>query len=80
MIQCIIYPRSMTDSPLPDPMRDHWERTAERYEAEGDAFTSPWGIALQTVMLAGLVALTRIDWATRLGTGKPEGDEGGQVR
>ncbi|MDF7775760.1 hypothetical protein P1X14_10925 [Sphingomonas sp. AOB5] len=37
--------------------------------AEG--FTSPWGIALQIVMLAGLVALTRIDWAKRLGTKKP---------
>lgn len=30
------------------------------------AFTSPLGIALQIVMLAGLVALMRIDWAKRL--------------
>ena len=28
-----------------------------------DALRSPWGIALQVVMLAGLVALVRIDWA-----------------
>lgn len=27
------------------------------------AFTSPWGIALQVVMLLALVALMRIDWA-----------------
>lgn len=26
------------------------------------SFTSPWGIALQVLMLAGVVALTRIDW------------------
>ena len=26
------------------------------------SFTSPWGIALQIALLAGLVALTRIDW------------------
>ena len=30
------------------------------------AFTSPLGIALQIVMLAGLVALMRIDWAKHL--------------
>lgn len=30
------------------------------------AFTSPLGIGLQIVMLAGLVALMRIDWATLL--------------
>lgn len=39
-----------------------------------ESFTSPWGIALQLVMLAGLVALTRIDWAKRLGTGKGDAD------
>ena len=27
------------------------------------AFTSPLGIALQVIMLAGLVALVRVDWA-----------------
>ena len=32
-----------------------------------DAVTSPWGIALQVAMLAGLVALARVDWAKRLG-------------
>jgi hypothetical protein len=31
-----------------------------------DSFTSPLGIALQIVMLAGLVALVRVDWATLL--------------
>ncbi len=37
----------------------------------GDAFreavTSPWGIALQVVMLIGLVFLAKIDWAKWLG-------------
>ena len=28
-----------------------------------DALTSPWGIALQVVMLAGLVALAKVNWA-----------------
>jgi len=32
-----------------------------------DAFGSPLGIALQLVMLAGLVALVRVDWAKLLG-------------
>jgi membrane protein implicated in regulation of membrane protease activity len=27
------------------------------------SFTSPWGIALQIALLAGLVGLTRVDWA-----------------
>jgi uncharacterized membrane protein YdjX (TVP38/TMEM64 family) len=27
------------------------------------SFTSPWGIALQIVLLVGLVGLTRVDWA-----------------
>jgi hypothetical protein len=31
-----------------------------------DAFTSPAGIALQVVMLAGLVVLLKVDWARRL--------------
>ncbi|RYD55146.1 MAG: class I SAM-dependent methyltransferase [Sphingomonadales bacterium] len=30
----------MTDPAKPNDMRDHWERTAEQYEAEGDVFTS----------------------------------------
>jgi len=42
----------------------------------GDAFreavTSPWGIALQVVMLIGLVFLAKIDWAKWLG-GKAKG-------
>ena len=29
----------MTNVNRPDDMRDHWERTAEQYEAEGDRFT-----------------------------------------
>jgi uncharacterized membrane protein YdjX (TVP38/TMEM64 family) len=32
----------------------------------GDAFASPIGIALQLAMLLGVVALLRIDWASRL--------------
>jgi membrane protein YqaA with SNARE-associated domain len=32
----------------------------------GDAFAFPIGIALQLAMLLGVVALLRIDWATRL--------------
>jgi membrane protein YqaA with SNARE-associated domain len=32
-----------------------------------DAFASPLGIALQILMLAGLVALVRVDWAQVLG-------------
>jgi uncharacterized membrane protein YdjX (TVP38/TMEM64 family) len=32
----------------------------------GDAFASPIGIALQLAMLLGIVALLRIDWASRL--------------
>lgn len=35
--------------------------------ALGDALTSPWAIALQVLLLAGLVALVRIDWTKRLG-------------
>jgi len=37
-----------------------------RHSSLGDTFreslTSPWGILLQVVMIAGLVALTQIDW------------------
>jgi uncharacterized membrane protein YdjX (TVP38/TMEM64 family) len=29
------------------------------------SFTSPWGIAIQVLLLLGLVGLTRIDWAGR---------------
>ena len=40
----------------------------------GDAFrqnfSSPWGIALQIVMLAALVALMRVDWAKVFGSAK----------
>jgi membrane protein YqaA with SNARE-associated domain len=40
----------------------------------GDSFrhalTSPWGIAVQLLMLALLVAFTQIDWAKRLGGGR----------
>ena len=32
-----------------------------------EAITSPWGIALQVVMLIGLVFLAKIDWAKWLG-------------
>lgn len=41
----------------------------------GDTFmaqlTSPLGIALQLIMLAGLVALARVDWASHFGPAKP---------
>jgi uncharacterized membrane protein YdjX (TVP38/TMEM64 family) len=36
-------------------------------DAFRDALTSPLGIGAQVVMLAGLVALARIDWTRRLG-------------
>lgn len=36
-------------------------------QAFRDAITSPWGIALQVLMLIGLVLLARIDWAKWLG-------------
>jgi uncharacterized membrane protein YdjX (TVP38/TMEM64 family) len=43
----------------------------------GDAFraaiTSPWGIALQIVMLIGLVLLARVDWAKWLARKKKAG-------
>ena len=59
-------------------------RSSDLGEMFADGFTSPWGIALQLVMLAGLVALTSIDWAKRLGRGEaaanPEGDEGRETR
>ena len=32
-----------------------------------DSLTSPFGIVLQVAMLAGLVALSHVDWAARLG-------------
>lgn len=35
-------------------------------EVFDDAFASPWGIALQLLMLAGLVALLKVDWAKLL--------------
>ena len=47
--------------------------TAERVRetSVGDAFrnalSSPWGIALQLVMIAALIAFARIDWGKRLG-------------
>ena len=43
---------------------------AARASSLGDTFrhalTSPWGIALQVAMLAGLVALAKVDWAKLL--------------
>lgn len=47
------------------------------------AFTSPWGIGLQIVMLAGLVALMRADWAgllSRHGRGSGRHRYAGQDR
>jgi uncharacterized membrane protein YdjX (TVP38/TMEM64 family) len=42
-------------------------------DAFRDAITSPWGIALQVLMLIGLVLLARIDWAKWLGRKKKAG-------
>ena len=46
----------------------------------GDAFkealTSPWGIALQVVMLVGLVLLAKIDWTKWLGGKKKKKKSG----
>jgi uncharacterized membrane protein YdjX (TVP38/TMEM64 family) len=39
----------------------------------GDAFASWWGIALQVVLLAGLVALVQIDWAKVVSRRRSEG-------
>lgn len=55
-------------------------RKSDLGEVFAEGFTNLWGIALQIVMLAGLVAMTRINWAKLLGTGKAEGDEGGETR
>lgn len=44
-------------------------RVIEEYtltDAFMEALTSPWGIALQVVMLAGLVALAKVNWANVL--------------
>ena len=45
-------------------------------EVVTEALTSPLGIVLQVVMLAGLIALWRVDWAkvlARRGAGKEAG-------
>ena len=52
----------------------HTIRATSLGEVVRSGLTSPWGIALQVAMLAGIVALTRIDWRKRLGGGDaPEG-------
>ena len=45
-------------------------------EIVGDSLTTPWGIALQIAMLAGLVALVRVDWVSILAR-RGRGDRGG---
>lgn len=56
----------MTDKQLPDDMRDHWERTADQYEAEGDKFTSQF--AEEAWRLADLAPGAKIlDVATGVG-------------
>lgn len=44
---------------------------ADRYTSIGDLFreslTSPWGVAIQLVLLAGLVAMVKVDWAAIFG-------------
>jgi uncharacterized membrane protein YdjX (TVP38/TMEM64 family) len=47
----------------------HTIRATSLGEVLRSSLTSPWGIALQVAMLAGIVALTRIDWRKRLGGG-----------
>ena len=47
----------------------HTIRATSLGEIVRSSLTSPWGIALQVAMLAGIVALTRIDWRKRLGGG-----------
>ena len=46
-------------------------------EIFGDALTSPLGIAVQIVMLAGLVALVRIDWIAVLARHRGDGGDPG---
>lgn len=56
----------MTEPTAPDPLRTHWETTAEQYEAEGDAFTSQF--AEQAWRLAGIPPGARLlDIATGVG-------------
>lgn len=53
-----------------------WTARRIQHSSIGGAFmenlTSPWGIALQLVMLAGLVVLVRVDWTKRLGVTQDE--------
>lgn len=46
-------------------------KLADSYTSLGDLFreslTSPWGIAIQLVLLAGLVAMVKIDWSRYFG-------------
>lgn len=56
----------MSDQTQPEPMRTHWETTAEQYEAEGDAFTSQFAEAAWR--LAEIAPGTRLlDVATGVG-------------
>lgn len=52
-----------------------WTAQGIRHSAVGDVIaegmTGIWGIALQIVMLAGLVAMTRIDWVRLLKRANP---------
>ncbi|TQL58931.1 hypothetical protein [Oryzihumus leptocrescens] len=41
------------------------------------SLTSPWGTLFEVAMLAGLVALARVDWASRLRHGETNGGRGG---
>jgi uncharacterized membrane protein YdjX (TVP38/TMEM64 family) len=44
----------------------HVARASSLTDTFREALTSPWGIALQVAMLAGLVALAKVDWAKLL--------------
>lgn len=52
---------------------------ADRYTSIGEIFrnslTSPWGVALQLILLAGLVAMLKIDWAKVFGPAPEHADE-----
>jgi uncharacterized membrane protein YdjX (TVP38/TMEM64 family) len=47
----------------------HAARASSLGDTIKQALTSPWGIGLQVLMLAGLVALAKVDWAKLLAEG-----------
>ena len=47
-------------------------------ESFGDVFSSPLGIAVQVLLLAGLVVFTRIDWERILGPAPEHAEQRGE--